>query len=296
MPFTGTVDVAVWLTLRSILLDTDIYGNIPQNDGLYRPIAITAPTGCLANPVYPTPTIARFAPGNIVADTLMKALAPAVPDKVCAGIANLKAITFDGIQDGRQWVHIEIFEGSYGGRLGRDGMDCVDTLYANTRNNPIEDIESHVPLRINRYEFREDAYSPGKWRGGVNSIKEVEFLCDGHVSAEGDGHTHPGWGFLQGHDGSTSKLTHIKISGEKINLPPMLTTINVKCGDKIVSIGGVGGGYGPASERDQDLVLNDVLDGLISRKQAEDYYGVSITQQNSIDVRETAKIKASGTA
>ena len=37
---------------------------------------------------------------------------------------------------------MEIFEGSYGGRHGMDGMDAVDTLYANTRNNPIEDIES----------------------------------------------------------------------------------------------------------------------------------------------------------
>jgi N-methylhydantoinase B len=31
MPFEGTVDCAVWLTLRSILLDSKIYGNIPQN-------------------------------------------------------------------------------------------------------------------------------------------------------------------------------------------------------------------------------------------------------------------------
>ena len=35
---------------------------------------------------------------------------------------------------------MEIFEGAYGGRYGMDGMDAVDTLYANTRNNPIEDI------------------------------------------------------------------------------------------------------------------------------------------------------------
>ena len=34
MPFEGTVDVAIWLTLRSILLDSAVYGNIPQNSGL----------------------------------------------------------------------------------------------------------------------------------------------------------------------------------------------------------------------------------------------------------------------
>ena len=42
-------------------------------------------------------------------------------------------------------------------------MDAVDTLYANTRNNPIEDIESHLPLRVNRYELREDACAAGRW-------------------------------------------------------------------------------------------------------------------------------------
>src|SRR5215831_1360224 len=31
MPFVGTVDVAVWLVLRSVLLETVTYGNIPQN-------------------------------------------------------------------------------------------------------------------------------------------------------------------------------------------------------------------------------------------------------------------------
>ena len=36
------------LTLRSILLDSAVYGNIPQNSGLTRPITIVAPKGTLA--------------------------------------------------------------------------------------------------------------------------------------------------------------------------------------------------------------------------------------------------------
>src|SRR4029077_17162875 len=53
MPFEGTVDVAVWLTVRSVLLDTAICGHIPVNHGLLRPIRITAPLGSLANPIFP---------------------------------------------------------------------------------------------------------------------------------------------------------------------------------------------------------------------------------------------------
>ena len=67
-------------------------------------------------------------------------------------------------------------------------MDAVDTLYANTRNNPIEDIESHLPLRVSRYELREDAAAPGQWRGGLGSIREFTYLADGGASVEGDGH------------------------------------------------------------------------------------------------------------
>jgi N-methylhydantoinase B len=276
MPFIGTVDVALWLTLRSILLDTEVFGNIPQNDGLYRPIKIVAPRGCIANPVFPAPTIARFAPGNVVADTLMRALSAAVPEQVSAGIANLKAVTFSGFNGEQQWVHIEIFEGSYGGRHGKDGMDSVDTLYANTRNNPIEDIESHVPLRVTRYELREDSVAAGKWRGGLNAIKEMMFLTDGCISVEGDGHSHKPWGFQGGADGHTSQLQLIRENQQPVELPSMLPTISVSKGDRIRAVGGIGGGYGKASERAPEKVREDVLDGVLSRQSAARDFGVTV--------------------
>src|SRR5260370_6013930 len=97
MPFEGTVDVAVWLTVRSVLPDTAVCGHIPVNHGLLRPIRITAPQGSLATPVFPAPTIARFCPGNQVADTVMKALSQALPRQVSAGIGNLKVIALQGL-------------------------------------------------------------------------------------------------------------------------------------------------------------------------------------------------------
>jgi N-methylhydantoinase B/oxoprolinase/acetone carboxylase alpha subunit len=76
---------------------------------------------------------------------------------------------------------MEIHEGCYGGRYGKDGMDAVDTLYANTRNNPIEDVESHFPLRVHRYELREDSCPAGRWRGGIGPIRDR--LARGHPVA-----------------------------------------------------------------------------------------------------------------
>ena len=292
MPFVGTVDVAIWLTVRSILLDTNEFGNIPQNDGLYRPVTISAPKGCIANPVFPAPTIARFAPGNVIADTLMKALAQAVPEKVCAGVANLKAIAFSGLADDQHWVHIEIFEGSYGGRFGKDGMDSVDTLYANTRNNPIEDIESHVPLRVTRYELRDDACGAGKWRGGLNSVKEVEILSPGTISVEGDGHGHSPWGFAGGADGHPSALTLTSDGKESVALPSMLPPIQVSAGDRIVAVGGIGGGYGSPMQRPPEQVCEDVIDGYFSPATAKASFGVALNDDGTLDVKMTEHLRS----
>jgi len=292
MPFEGTVDVAVWLTLRSVLLDSETFGSIPQNNGLFRPVSIHAPEGSIANPRFPAPTIARFAPGNVVADTLMKALSLAVPHKVSAGVANLKAIAFSGAGDAAPWVHIEIFEGSYGGRRESDGLDSVDTLYANTRNNPIEDIESHVPLRITRYELRENQIGAGRTRGGLNSIKEVELLKDTSVSVEGDGHSHRPWGLLGGKPGATSALELVSTDGTITALPSMMPSRYFPAGSRLRAIGGVGGGYGDPLERNAQAVVEDVIDELLSREEARRSFGVEITKNLKLDADATAKLRA----
>lgn len=276
MPFVGTVDCAVWLTLRSILLDSDLYGNIPQNSGLTRPITIFAPKGCLANPIYPAPVIARFCPGNALADTVMKAIAPAVPQQVSAGIGNLRVMAFSGVSNSNPWVHMEIMEGAYGGRFGKDGMDAVDTLYANTRNNPVEDIESHLPLRVLNYQLRENVAGPGQWRGGIGSIRSFELLEDGAVSIEGDGQRFNPWGFLGGSDGSPAKVELSHRDGGMENLPSKIPYRHLARGDRITAYGPCGGGYGDPMMRAPEDVLDDVLDGLLDADMARTAYGVII--------------------
>lgn len=291
MPFHGTVDVAVWLTVRSVLLDTAIHGHVPVNEGLTRPIRIVAPKGCLANPRFPAPTIARFCPGNQLADTVMKALAQAVPGQVSAGIGNLKVIAFSGLKEEGHWVHMEIFEGAYGGRPGQDGMDAVDTLYANTRNNPIEDIETHLPLRVLRYELREDEAGAGEWRGGLGSVREIAFLTDAGTSVEGEGHAHRPWGFLGGAPGVTARLTLRHPDGTEDSLPSKVPHRAVKAGDTFICHGPAGGGYGDPLKRDPARVLEDVLDGLVSVETARRDYGVAISD-GRVDETATAALRA----
>ncbi len=277
MPLIGTVDISIWLTVRSVLLDSDIFGYIPQNSGLTRPITIKVPKGCLANPIFPAPVIARFTPGNQLADTVMKALAQAVPKQVSAGIGNLKVIAFSGLKEETHWVHMEIFEGSYGGRFSSDGMDAVDTLYANTRNNPIEDIESHLPLRVTKYELREDTSGAGKTRGGLGACRAFQFLESGGFSVEGEGHKFPPWGFMGGNEGKTAELHLIKNSGKTEKLNSKVPFHRTEKGDTFLAIGPSAGGYGNAFDRKPEDVLEDVLDELISIETAKNDYGVIIS-------------------
>ncbi|MCY4239814.1 MAG: hydantoinase B/oxoprolinase family protein [Rhodospirillaceae bacterium] len=288
MPLHGTVDIAIWLTVRSVLLDTAVHGHIPVNDGLVRPIKIVAPEGCLANPTFPAPTIARFCPGNQLADTVMKALSEVAPGQVSAGIGNLRVIAFSGLQGSDHWVHMEIFEGSYGGRDGKDGMDAVDTLYANTRNNPIEDIETHLPLRVDRYELRENVCGAGQWRGGLGSVREFVYLNDGAASVEGEGHKFAPWGFRGGNDGAYAGLRLDRRDSTGGELPSKVPHTTVKAGDRFICIGPAGGGYGDPRKRDPHRVLSDVLDDFITAETAERDYGVVITTEMTVDEPATA--------
>ncbi|MFV8828474.1 hydantoinase B/oxoprolinase family protein [Alkalihalobacterium sp. APHAB7] len=292
MPFEGTVDCAIYLTLRSILLDSNTFGHIPQNSGLIRPISISAPKGTICNPIFPAPTIARFCPGNIVASTLMKALGQVVPNQISAGVGNLKVVSYSGLKEEDYWVFMDIMEGSYGGRSGMNGMDAVDTLYANTRNNPIEDIESHYPLRVTRYELRNEACAAGKWRGGIGSVKEVTFLEDGSVSLEADGHKHAPWGFAGGADGYVGGVALNAGTDREKHLPSMVPNTTMKKGDTLLLTGPSGGGYGNPFERDPAEVLADVIDEFITIEMAEKEYGVAITEHLTIDQQKTATLRS----
>ena len=80
-------------------------------------------------------------------------------------------------------------------------MDSVDCLVANTRNNPIEELESHYKIRTERYELRDEPAAPGEWRGGIGIVRENRFLADGFVSLQGDRHLEAPLGIFGGADG-----------------------------------------------------------------------------------------------
>ena len=145
-----------------------------------------------------------------------------------------------------------------------DGLDAVDVLYANTKNNPIEDIEAHYPLRVELYELRENAAGDGQWRGGFGPLRDTRMLVDGYVSVEGDGFRHPPWGLKGGLDGAKGGVMIFKDGDEKGELlSSKIDNMPVKQGTVIRDLCPCGGGFGPPEKRLPELREQDRADQLV---------------------------------
>ena len=268
MPFYGTTDMAVLLTLRMLLLPETEHPNLPHNAGMFRPISISAPEGTIVNPRFPAPTIGRFCGGQMVANLIVRAMQDVLPNHVCAGCSTTKAVTFSSVQDGEPWIYMDVTEGAYGGMQGLDGLDAVDVLYANTKNNPIEDIEVHYPLRVERYELRKDAAGDGQFRGGFGPMRDTRILVDGFISVEGDGFRHAPWGLKEGKDGATGGVMIFeKGDTEGKLLSSKIDNMFVKEGTVIRDLCPSGGGFGPPSKRSAQARQEDIDDGLVTKKE-----------------------------
>ncbi|MBO0662881.1 hydantoinase B/oxoprolinase family protein [Jiella sp. MQZ9-1] len=282
VPFEGSTKVAAFFVFRAMLLDT--YTNaeyIPQNEGSFRPITVTAPKGCIFNPVAPAAAEARFCQIQRMADLVIKALAPVLPERCTAGnAATLSFAAFSGVRpNGDYWVFLEVNEAAMGGRPASDGPDTVEELMRNTRNNPLEDLGMHLPLICDRYEVRDDAApGAGKFRGGAGVVKSQRYLTPGFMTHESDRHLDAPWGVFGGKDGYCGKMEIYNVDRpEEIRLEySKFSGLRTEKGDVVSYFSPSGGGYGDPLDRDPQKVLDDVLDGFIKPEHAKADYGVAL--------------------
>ncbi|MEM1287605.1 MAG: hydantoinase B/oxoprolinase family protein [Pseudomonadota bacterium] len=299
VPFEGALKVACFYAVRTLLLDqATTEGFIPQNEGMFRPVSVTAPKGSIFNPRFPRACFARMAQVQRVIDCILRALAPVMPERVTAGnAATVMSVSYAGFDTdrGQYWVCVEVNEGSYGARATKDGLDTVDNLMANTRNVPVEEIELHYPLRVERYEFRDEAPGAGRHRGGCGHVREMRFLTDGFFSCNGDRILEPPFGLFGGQDGRGARLAFNPGTDGEEAWPSKVSGRPVHAGDVIRVTGPASAGYGDPRERAPAAVLDDVLDGIISVSIARDVYGVEI-EAGVINETETKRLRAQRSA
>ena len=281
VPFEGSTKVACYFAFRALLLDTYTHEeHIPQNEGSFRPVKVTAPLGSIFNPIAPAAAEARFCQIQRVVDLIIKALSPVIPDKVTAGnAATLSFAAYSGVRpSGDYWVFLEVNEAAMGGRPASDGPDTVEELMRNTRNNPLEDLGMHLPLICDRYEIRDDVMpGAGRFRGGCGVVKSQRYLTPGFMTHEADRHEDTPWGAFGGGLGTVGRLTVHSAAdpGRVTDLPAKFSGARMNEGDVVSYFSPGGGGFGDPLERDPAKVLDDLLDEFITLEHAETVYGVA---------------------
>jgi N-methylhydantoinase B/oxoprolinase/acetone carboxylase alpha subunit len=288
VPFEGSLLVGAYYAVRTILLDEVTFPeHVPQNDGVFRPVRVIAPKGTIFNPSFPRACFSRFTQVQRVVDNTILALADALPQQVTGGnSAGIHFCAYAGFDDevGQYWLYLEVNEGSYGGRYGKDAMDSVDNLMANTRNNPIEELDMRFPVRCDQYELRPEPAAPGKWRGGIGIIRRNRFLVDGTYSCEGDRQTDAPQAVFGGWDGLVASCRKNPDTSVEEGLPAKVTGIPFAAGEFIEFREPNAAGYGDPLERDPELVREDVLDDFTTLELARDAYGVVFIDDVSLEI------------
>ncbi len=295
--FEGTTVSAFTFITRMMFLDEVAFPVfVPQNEGMLKPLKVIAPEGTIFNPTYPAATFSRFSQVQRAVDLALRALAPVIPDRVTAGnSAHIHFISYSGWdkKQGEYWVYLEVNEGSYGARATSDGPDSVDNLIANTRNNPIEELEWRFPMRTDRYELRSEPAAAGEFRGGIGIVRENTFLTDTAITCEGERHeSDVPWGAFGGHEGLNGSLVKNPGREGEESWPSKVTGRQLLAGDSLQITVPSGGGFGDPQRRDPLKVLEDVLDGFTTAEAATRDYGVVLKEVNgqlTVDLKSTAE-------
>jgi len=257
---------------------------VPINEGTLAPIRVVAEPGTVLNANFPAPVFARTSIGNFIPEMIFTALATAMPDRAIAGSGATPLwaqYLFGRRKDGVQFAPLNSANGGLGARANRDGVSCL-TFPVNIGNTPVEILESEVPLLVKRRELWPDSAGPGRFRGGLGQVFELQVL-EGDLGPDGPilvgfrgGRFHfPVPGLLGG--GPTPK-GRLLINGE-----PAFTggDVSVPPGGTILCQIPGGGGLGDPKERDPELIRRDLRYGYITPEHAQLHYKSAETSDNS---------------
>ncbi len=233
---------AVFYVFRCLLKE-----DAPATAGSMRPIRVIAPPGTVVNSQPP----AAVAGGNVEAaqrlvDVVLKALAPAAPDRVpAASSGTMNNLTIGGIdhRTGLPFAYYETIAGGMGARPNADGLSGVHTHMTNSLNTPVEALEYAYPFRVRRYSYRPGSGGAGRYRGGDGLVREIELLTKAQVTVLADRRLFPPYGLAGGAPGACGRTSLIRANGTVEQLAGKCN-VQAQPGDAIRIETPGGGGWG----------------------------------------------------
>jgi len=273
----------------------------PVNEGSFRALNVIIPEGNVMMARYPAPMSSWSIMIPMVVDTIVKALAKPMRDRVPAGHHGLLggAVVFFGThpKTKRRFVVQSIEGGGWGGRPNEDGESAtVSVCQGDVRNGSIEGIELKCPVLVEARALRPDSAGAGKHRGGFGIDMQVRNLVEGRWNFEQTRRgVCPPWGLWGGGAGDPSAYL-LRLPGENDFKAMVGAHIPVPLNASAIVRTGGGGGWGDPYQRDPELVRADVMEELVSREAARDQYGVVLRDDLSIDQEATGRLRGSRAA
>jgi N-methylhydantoinase B len=255
-------------------LKAAISPDVPNNEGSFRPVKVTAPAGCILNAVKPAPLAARHIVGHLLPNALFGALAQVTTGRIMAeGAAAIWITQTRGVDvRNRPFTFFQTSAGGTGARSSKDGIGNAG-FPSGVAGVPGEVVESLSPLVLHRRDIRIDSGGPGRFRGGVGQSMRlgIRSTRPWTLSLLHDRIRFAPRGYLGGHDGTRG--TFALSDGSRPD--PKIQQALAPDVELLMELPG-GGGFGPPLERDPARVLRDVVDGIVSLDEAERSYGVVI--------------------
>jgi len=241
--------------------------DLDVNEGCFRALNVVLPEGTMLSARSPAALGLWSIALPTTIDTILKALAPALPDKIpAAHKGDMGGCSFYGVDgSGTRFLLMNIFGGGWGGRPSEDGEDAsVSVCQGDVRNTPVELQEIRYPFLIENHALRDGSGGAGKFRGGLGVELTYKTLVPCQVNINFERTKLPPWGLHGGKSGGSNYaiIRHADGSPERRVLKG--TQIPLRAGDSVAFFTAGGGGYGDPAERAKVAIEHDRREGFTS--------------------------------
>jgi len=257
--------MAYTFAMTAYALRCALLPGLPNNEGMYRPITVTAPEGSLLNPRFPAAVVSRATTGHYVPALVLGALHQVIPERVMAGAGSpLWALSGSSTrEDGRPYTAVLFFNGGMGATPVKDGENVL-SWPSNISSTPVEVAERNSPLFFHYKRLRPGSGGAGRFRGGLGQDILIESRSPRPIvlSVMAERTTYPAPGLAGGGPGGRGD---VRLNGRRVDSRAQHVLAR---GDRVLVRTPGGGGYGPARARDRRLIGRDRALGYSGRRRS----------------------------